>query len=38
MGFVLYPLTMVFRGKWREVDPIIYTLFVVCLIYFAFGV
>lgn len=38
MGFVLYPLTMVFCGKWREVDPIVYTLFVVCLIYFAFGV
>ncbi|MFV8836075.1 NCS2 family permease [Aquisalimonas sp.] len=37
MGFVLYPLTMVFSGRAKEVHPLVYVLFVVCLIYFIWG-
>lgn len=38
LGFVLYPLTMVCRGQWREVNPLMYVLFVVFIAYFIWGV
>ncbi|MFO7857346.1 MAG: NCS2 family permease [Ectothiorhodospiraceae bacterium] len=38
LGFVLYPLTMVFKGQWREVNPVMYGLFVVFIAYFIWGV
>ena len=37
LGFVLYPLTMVFKGKAREVHPIMYAMFVVFVVYFIWG-
>lgn len=33
-GLLFYPLLMVVRGRWREVHPITYGLFVVVVIYF----
>ncbi|MCP1675222.1 AGZA family xanthine/uracil permease-like MFS transporter [Natronocella acetinitrilica] len=37
LGFVLYPLTMVFKGKAREVHPLMYAMFVVFIVYFIWG-
>jgi adenine/guanine/hypoxanthine permease len=34
LGLVLFPLLMVFRGRAREVHPIMYALFVVFVAYF----
>lgn len=34
LGLVLFPLTMLFSGKHKEVHPIMYALFVVFLAYF----
>ncbi|KHF38463.1 NCS2 family permease [Halalkalibacter okhensis] len=36
MGFILYPITMVAKGKAKEVHPIMYVLFFVFLGYFIF--
>ncbi|WP_209125656.1 NCS2 family permease [Alkalihalobacillus sp. BA299] len=36
LGFIFYPLTMIVKGKGKEVHPIMYVLFVVFLLYFAF--
>lgn len=33
LGFIFYPLTMVFKGKFKEVHPIMYVLFVVFVVY-----
>ncbi len=33
-GLLLFPLAMVVRGRWREVHPIAYALFLVVLAYF----
>lgn len=33
LGFILYPIFMVVKGKYKEVHPIMYVLFVVFLIY-----
>ena len=38
LGFVLYPLTMVFQGQWRQVNPVMYALFVIFIAYFIWGV
>ncbi len=38
LGLVLFPLFMVFRGRAREVHPIMYALFAVFLAYFVWGV
>ncbi|MCC5812316.1 MAG: NCS2 family permease [Ectothiorhodospiraceae bacterium] len=37
LGFLLYPLTKVFKGEWRDVHPLMYVLFVVFLLYFMWG-
>lgn len=34
LGLLLFPLMMLFRGKWREVHPITYGLFLGVLAYF----
>jgi adenine/guanine/hypoxanthine permease len=34
LGLILFPLLMVFRGRWREVHPVMFGLFVVFAIYF----
>jgi AGZA family xanthine/uracil permease-like MFS transporter len=33
-GFIVYPITMLFKGKGREVHPVMYVLFFVFLAYF----
>jgi AGZA family xanthine/uracil permease-like MFS transporter len=34
LGLFLFPLLMVFKGRWRDVHPITYVLFLVFLAYF----
>ncbi|MCM3761203.1 NCS2 family permease [Alkalihalobacillus oceani] len=36
IGFILYPVTMICRGKGKDVHPIMYVLFFVFLAYFGF--
>lgn len=36
IGFVFYPITMIFKGKAREIHPIMYGLFVIFVLYFIF--
>ncbi|RSL30694.1 NCS2 family permease [Salibacterium salarium] len=36
LGFIFYPITMLLKGKRSEVHPVMYVLFFVFLIYFAF--
>jgi adenine/guanine/hypoxanthine permease len=36
LGFVMYPITMLFKGRGKEVHPIMYVLFFVFLAYFVF--
>lgn len=36
MGFVFYPITMLMKGRGKEIHPIMYFLFVVFLLYFIF--
>ncbi|MGG3928084.1 NCS2 family permease [Metabacillus fastidiosus] len=35
-GFVFYPITMLLKGRAKEIHPIMYGLFVVFLLYFVF--
>jgi AGZA family xanthine/uracil permease-like MFS transporter len=34
LGFVLYPLMRIFKGEFRQVHPIMYVMFFVCIAYF----
>lgn len=34
LGFIMYPLTKVFKGEYKDVHPIMYFLFIVFLAYF----
>lgn len=36
IGFIFYPITMVLKGKAKEIHPVIYGLFVVFILYFMF--
>ncbi|TSB45642.1 NCS2 family permease [Alkalicoccobacillus porphyridii] len=36
LGFILYPITMVVSGNAKKVHPIMYILFVIFVLYFAF--
>ncbi|WP_054950868.1 NCS2 family permease [Numidum massiliense] len=36
MGFIVYPLAKVFKGKWREVHPIVYVLGIVFIFRFIY--
>lgn len=36
LGFILYPITMIALGKWKEVHPLIYVLCLAFLGYFIF--
>ncbi len=36
LGFIFYPVTMVLKGRSKEVHPIMYILFFVFIAYFAF--
>src|SRR5699024_4974406 len=36
IGFIFYPITMIMKGRAREIHPIMYGLFVIFLLYFIF--
>ncbi len=36
IGFVFYPITMIVKGRAREIHPIMYLLFLVFILYFIF--
>ncbi|MDC3414211.1 NCS2 family permease [Aquibacillus sp. 3ASR75-11] len=36
IGFVFYPVTMVVKGKAKEINPIMWLLFVIFILYFLF--
>ncbi|CEG23626.1 Guanine/hypoxanthine permease PbuG [Planococcus massiliensis] len=36
IGFIFYPITMIFAGKAKQVHPIMYGLFVIFILYFIF--
>lgn len=36
IGFIVYPLAKIFNGKWRQVHPIVYVLFVIFILRFVF--
>lgn len=36
IGFIFYPITMIAAGKWKQVHPIMYGLFVIFVLYFIF--
>lgn len=36
IGFVFYPITMILKGRMKEVHPIMYLLFVIFVLYFVF--
>ncbi|MEW4286679.1 NCS2 family permease [Priestia koreensis] len=36
LGFIFYPITMVVKGRSKEVHPIMYGLFVIFVLYFVF--
>ncbi|MGP4082628.1 NCS2 family permease [Pseudalkalibacillus sp. R45] len=36
LGFILYPITMLVKGKSKEVHPIMYFMFFIFILYFAF--
>ncbi|RBP87393.1 AGZA family xanthine/uracil permease-like MFS transporter [Cytobacillus firmus] len=36
IGFIFYPITMIVKGRIKEVHPIMYVLFVIFVLYFIF--
>src|SRR5699024_8613489 len=36
IGFIFYPITMLMAGRIKEVHPMIYGMFVIFILYFAF--
>lgn len=36
IGFIFYPITMIAKGRAKEVHPIMYVFFVIFILYFAF--
>lgn len=36
VGFIFYPITMILRGRGKEVHPLLYVLFVIFICYFIF--
>ncbi len=36
IGFIFYPITMVMKGRAKEIHPIMYGLFVIFILYFVF--
>ncbi|KHE69077.1 NCS2 family permease, partial [Halobacillus sp. BBL2006] len=36
IGFIFYPITMVLKGRTKEIHPIMYFLFVIFILYFIF--
>jgi len=36
IGFIFYPITMIVKGRIKEIHPVMYFFFVVFLLYFIF--
>ncbi len=36
MGFIFYPITMIAKGRRKEIHPIMYFLFIIFILYFVF--
>jgi len=36
VGFVFYPITMLLKGRTKEIHPVMYGLFVIFILYFIF--
>ncbi|MGY0694620.1 NCS2 family permease [Virgibacillus sp. FSP13] len=36
IGFIFYPITMIMKGRIKEINPIMYVLFVIFVLYFIF--
>lgn len=36
IGFIFYPITMIMKGKAKEIHPVMYGLFIVFILYFIF--
>ncbi|WP_251552110.1 NCS2 family permease [Neobacillus muris] len=36
MGFIFYPITMIVKGRAKEINPIMYLFFIIFLLYFIF--
>ncbi|WP_010529592.1 NCS2 family permease [Lentibacillus jeotgali] len=36
IGFVFYPITMILKGRIKEIHPVMYALFVIFILYFIF--
>ncbi|MFD1021047.1 NCS2 family permease [Thalassobacillus hwangdonensis] len=36
VGFIFYPITMIMKGRIKEIHPIMYLLFVIFILYFIF--
>ncbi|SFJ77428.1 putative MFS transporter, AGZA family, xanthine/uracil permease [Halobacillus dabanensis] len=36
IGFIFYPITMLLKGRAKEIHPIMYFLFVIFILYFIF--
>lgn len=36
VGFIFYPITMIFAGRKKEIHPIMYGLFIIFILYFIF--
>lgn len=36
IGFIFYPITMILKGRSKEVNPVMYILFVIFVLYFVF--
>ncbi|GGC98257.1 guanine permease [Thalassobacillus devorans] len=36
LGFIFYPITMIMKGRIKEIHPIMYLLFVIFILYFIF--
>ncbi|MFD1038902.1 NCS2 family permease [Virgibacillus byunsanensis] len=36
IGFIFYPITMILKGRIKEINPIMYFLFVIFILYFIF--
>jgi AGZA family xanthine/uracil permease-like MFS transporter len=34
IGFIFYPITMIVKGRIKEINPIMYVFFVIFLVYF----
>ncbi|SDR12088.1 putative MFS transporter, AGZA family, xanthine/uracil permease [Virgibacillus subterraneus] len=36
IGFIFYPITMILKGRIKEINPVMYVLFVIFILYFMF--